>query len=63
MKVFVDSSVFFAAIYSAHGYARDLLLLAIDEQVQLIVSQDVLTEVERNLGRKAPEKLATYKRC
>jgi putative PIN family toxin of toxin-antitoxin system len=61
LRVFIDSSVFFAAIYSAKGYARDLLLAAVDEKLKVVVSQYVLTEVERNLNKKASEKIATYR--
>ena len=61
VRVFVDASVLFAAAYSKTGYARDLLRLAIREQVVLVVSQDVLDEVERNLARKAPEALTAFK--
>jgi len=59
-RVFVDTSVLFAAAYSATGAARDLLKFAIEKRVQVILSQDVLTETERNLARKAPAKLEIY---
>jgi len=38
LRVFVDTSVLFAAVYSATGYARDLVLLAAAGRVHLIVS-------------------------
>jgi putative PIN family toxin of toxin-antitoxin system len=60
-RVFFDSSALFAAAYSATGAARDLLKLAIQQQVQIVISQDVLTETERNLERKAPTKLDVFK--
>lgn len=59
-RVFVDTSVLFAAAYSATGAARDLIKFAIQKRVQVILSQDVLTETERNLARKAPAKLEIY---
>jgi putative PIN family toxin of toxin-antitoxin system len=59
-KVFVDASVLFAAAYSAAGYARDLILLASEDKVALVVSQDVLEEVRRNLAESAPEKLEVF---
>ncbi|MBE2268134.1 MAG: putative toxin-antitoxin system toxin component, PIN family [Anaerolinea sp.] len=61
MKVFLDASVLFSAAYSAGGYARDLLVLAVQNRVQAVVSSDVLTEVERNITRKAPDKLESYR--
>jgi len=60
LRVFVDASVLFAAAYSATGAARDLLWLALEERVQLLVSQDILTETERNISRKVPDKLNIY---
>ena len=53
-KVFLDSSVFFAAAYSATGSAHDLLLAAIRGQVTLVLSAYVLEETERNLLASAP---------
>jgi predicted nucleic acid-binding protein len=48
-SVFVDSSVFFAASYSATGSARDLFLAALQGRVSLVLSNYVLEETERNL--------------
>jgi putative PIN family toxin of toxin-antitoxin system len=53
-SVFIDSSVLFAASLSSRGYARDLLVAGIRQQVVLYVSPFVLDETERNLTRKAP---------
>jgi putative PIN family toxin of toxin-antitoxin system len=60
-KVFLDTSVLFSAIYSQQGAARELLRLAIREKVALYISPLVLEETERNIGKKAPEKLDTYR--
>jgi putative PIN family toxin of toxin-antitoxin system len=60
-RVFFDASVLFAGAYSEKGSARDLIRLAIQQRIQIVVSQDVLTETERNLEQKAPGKVATYK--
>jgi putative PIN family toxin of toxin-antitoxin system len=60
MRVFLDTSVLFSAIFSAHGSARDLLHLADQNIVTLIVSQDVLDETERNLLKNSPAKLPLY---
>ena len=57
-RVFLDASVLFAAVYSARGFARDLLNAAIDGEVELSASSDVVDEVARNLGNKAPGALS-----
>ena len=61
LRVFVDTTVLFAAVYSSTGSARDLIRLATEEKVQLIVSQRVLIEMERNLQKKAPDQLPAYR--
>ncbi|HZU04342.1 MAG TPA: PIN domain-containing protein [Chloroflexota bacterium] len=59
-RVFIDSTVLFAAAYSATGTARDLLRAGLRGRVQLYISDDVLEETERNLRRKAPEALDQF---
>jgi predicted nucleic acid-binding protein len=54
-RVFLDSSVFFAAAYSATGSAHNLLLTAFDGQIGLVLSQYVINETERNLLKRAPQ--------
>jgi putative PIN family toxin of toxin-antitoxin system len=61
LRVFFDASVLFAAGYSTTGHARDLIRLAIQGRLQMVVSQDVLDEVSRNMQRKAPERVETYR--
>lgn len=56
--VFFDSSALIAGIISAQGTARALLLLAEGEKIGMVVSEQVITEVERNIARKAPQELA-----
>jgi predicted nucleic acid-binding protein len=53
-RVVLDSSVLFAAAYSTKGSAHDLLLAEIQGQVNLVLSQYVLQETERNLLRRVP---------
>jgi hypothetical protein len=53
-KVFHDSSVFFAAAYSVTGFAHDLLLAALRDQVILVLSDYVLAETERNILASVP---------
>ena len=43
------------------GGARELLRLAIQGRVLVLISQEVLEETIRNLVRKAPEKIVAYK--
>ena len=53
-KIFLDSSVFFAAAYSARGSAHDLLVAAAEGRINLVLSRYVLDETERNLLASAP---------
>ena len=57
INVFLDSSALLAGIVSAQGASRALLLLGEDQKITLIVSEQVIAEVERNLARKAPQAL------
>lgn len=59
-NVFLDTSVLFSAIYSERGAARDLIRLAILQKATLYISGLVLEETERNLQKKAPEKLEAF---
>jgi predicted nucleic acid-binding protein len=61
-RVFVDSSVFFAASYSATGSARDLLIAATEDRVVLVLSDYVLAETERNLRENASRALPAFQR-
>jgi predicted nucleic acid-binding protein len=59
-RCFIDSSVFYSAIYSNRGYAHELFRLALQSKVILVISQDVLTETRRNLARKAGERAVFF---
>lgn len=56
-EIFFDSSALIAGIISAQGAARALLLLAEDEKILITVSEQVITEMERNIARKVPRAL------
>ncbi|TLM98908.1 PIN domain-containing protein [bacterium] len=55
--IFLDSSALIAGIISAQGAARVLLLLAEDGKIIIMVSEQVIAEVERNIARKMPRAL------
>lgn len=55
MKVFLDSSVLFAASYSPAGGSRAIIELAKKGKFLLISSRFAIKESERNLGKKAKE--------
>jgi len=56
-SVFLDTSALFAGIWSAAGGARLVLRLAEVGAIRLLVSSQVLDEIERALRRKAPATL------
>lgn len=57
LDLFMDSSALLAGLISSQGAARALLLLSEDKMIKLVVSEQVIVEVERNLARKAPNLL------
>jgi predicted nucleic acid-binding protein len=54
-RVFIDSSVFFSAAYSSRGHARDLIMMAMRGEIDLVLSRIVIEETTRNLAANAPE--------
>lgn len=61
LRVFADTSVLFAAVYSATGFAREMVILATKARLQIVLSQDVIDEIERNLKRKAPGAMPAWR--
>jgi predicted nucleic acid-binding protein len=53
-SVFIDSSVLYAAAFSATGPARRLLLKGLHGSITLVISEFVLEETKRNLAKNAP---------
>lgn len=51
-RIFLDTSVLFSAIYSAEGGARELTRLSELGVIRLLISTDVLKEIERVIGKK-----------
>jgi hypothetical protein len=56
-RLFVDSSALFFGAYSSRGHSRDLLMMTLRGDVDLVVSRIVLEETRRNLAQNAPESL------
>jgi predicted nucleic acid-binding protein len=56
-SAFLDTSALFAGIWSAEGGARMILKLGEADAIRLLISPQVLDEIERVLRRKAPELL------
>jgi predicted nucleic acid-binding protein len=59
-RIFLDSSVLYAAAFSATGPARRLILKGLQESVTLCISDLVLEETKRNLKKNAPEALPAF---
>ena len=57
LKVFIDSSVLIAAAISSRGSARDLIIKSLHGEFEVVVSDLVIEETQRNLANKAPEAL------
>jgi predicted nucleic acid-binding protein len=61
-RLFIDSSVLFAAAYSNRGRAHDQIQMGIRGQVTLVMSRLVLAETLRNLALSAPYGLPALER-
>jgi predicted nucleic acid-binding protein len=57
LRVFLDTSVVFAAVLSPSGGARKLFYLAGAGLLKLVLSRDVLRECEEVVRRKSPSSL------
>jgi len=53
-RIFFDTSVYIAGLHSPGGAARELLRLAEAQAVRMIVSEEVVTEVDRVIAEKFP---------
>lgn len=56
-KIFLDTNILIAAIFSAKGGSREILRLGEIGVIQLFASQDVLAELEENVLKKQPSSL------
>ena len=59
-RIFLDSSVLYAAAFSATGPARRLILKGLQGSVTLCISDLVLEETKRNLTKNAPTALPYF---
>jgi predicted nucleic acid-binding protein len=59
-NVFLDSSVLYAAAFSATGPARRLILKGLAGSITLSLSDLVLAETKRNLTKNAPSALPYF---
>jgi predicted nucleic acid-binding protein len=59
-RIFLDSSVLYAAAFSATGPARRLILKGLEGSVTLVISDLVLEETKRNLAKNAPLALPSF---
>jgi predicted nucleic acid-binding protein len=59
-RIFVDTSVLFAAARSETGFARDLILAGARGDPALIFSRYVIEEARRNLANKAPGAMSYF---
>lgn len=62
-RVFVDADVLFAgaASGSEHGASQVILSMAEITLIEALTSEQVMTEVERNLRRKIPQALPNFR--
>ena len=54
-RVFFDTSVYIAALLSSEGAASELIHLAEDNAIQMVVSEEVIVEIDRVLSKKFPQ--------
>jgi uncharacterized protein len=59
-RIFLDSSVLYAAAFSPTGPARRLLLKGLAGSITLTISDLVLEETKRNLTKNAPLALPSF---
>lgn len=56
-KIFFDTSVYIAALLSPEGAARELVRLVEGGAIRMVVSEEVIVEVDRVLSGKFPERV------
>ncbi len=61
IRIFIDSSVFFSAVYSSTGASREILKQAMRHKITIVMSSLVLEEVEKNLKESASSTVPFFK--
>ena len=61
IKVFLDSRALIAGVISATGAARVLLVMSEIGQIEIFISEHVITESEHSLARKVPHALPEFR--
>ena len=56
-RIFFDTSVYITALLSAEGAARELVCLVEDRAIRMVVSEEVIIEVDRVLSGKFPTRI------
>ena len=59
-RAFFDANIVFSAVLSSRGVPRELLLLAARDAIQVVISQQIVEEIKRNLSKKYPELLDLF---
>ena len=59
-SVFLDCSVLYAAVFSATGPARRLIVKGLEGSITLAISDLVLEETKQNLTKNAPAALRSF---
>jgi predicted nucleic acid-binding protein len=64
LRVFIDSDVLFAGSTSPNIHSASNVILQMGEitLIKVVASEQVITEVSRNLGEKMPEALPIFTR-
>ncbi len=61
-RVFLDANVIFSGLCSAQGAPAVLLKLFVEGRLRVVISQQVLEEVVRTIGRRLPEALPSLRK-
>lgn len=56
-RIFFDTSVYITALLSPEGASGELVRLVEDQAIQMVVSEEVIAEVDRVLTRKFPTRV------
>ncbi|MBI4432355.1 MAG: PIN domain-containing protein [Candidatus Omnitrophica bacterium] len=54
-RIFFDTSAYIAGLHSPESAARELLNMAASETIAMVVSEKVITEIDRVMTRKFPD--------